>query len=241
MESAFLSTPSARRATNVSPNLRYFYPRPPRGGRPQAPALQCAAVSISIHALREEGDLWSPSSSLPRWYFYPRPPRGGRRWRLFGPQHKHPISIHALREEGDCSWKRNIRHIQRFLSTPSARRATPRLYRSTANTGYFYPRPPRGGRRIEVGNNFLPILISIHALREEGDAIPVASASGHSTFLSTPSARRATSAFLFPCDVLSISIHALREEGDGGSGAALPDGGQFLSTPSARRATLSYC
>ena len=33
-----------------------------------------------------------------------------------------------------------------FLSTPSARRATPRLYRGTADTGNFYPRPPRGGR-----------------------------------------------------------------------------------------------
>ena len=56
----FLSTPSARRATRITPRLpprlSNFYPRPPRGGRPQAPALQCAAASISIHALREEGD-----------------------------------------------------------------------------------------------------------------------------------------------------------------------------------------
>ena len=37
----FLSTPSARRATECpSPDwarLRYFYPRPPRGGRPKRP------------------------------------------------------------------------------------------------------------------------------------------------------------------------------------------------------------
>ena len=48
----FLSTPSARRATfqmsYSSARLTYFYPRPPRGGRP--------AATISIHALREEGD-----------------------------------------------------------------------------------------------------------------------------------------------------------------------------------------
>ena len=34
----------------------------------------------------------------------------------------------------------------------------------------FYPRPPRGGRQ-EIGPGTpLDILISIHALREEGDA-----------------------------------------------------------------------
>ena len=36
--------------------VRYFYPRPPRGGRPRLKALSCSAVQISIHALREEGD-----------------------------------------------------------------------------------------------------------------------------------------------------------------------------------------
>ena len=56
----FLSTPSARRATyHISPTLpsgTNFYPRPPRGGRlPAALAASCK-ISISIHALREEGD-----------------------------------------------------------------------------------------------------------------------------------------------------------------------------------------
>ena len=57
--SVFLSTPSARRATNNPPNDRQgwknFYPRPPRGGRP--------ATAKS-------------SATMPD--FYPRPPRGGR-------------------------------------------------------------------------------------------------------------------------------------------------------------------
>ena len=41
--------------------------------------LRCTGCNISIHALREEGD--GPSRSfLPGCrYFYPRPPRGGRR------------------------------------------------------------------------------------------------------------------------------------------------------------------
>ena len=34
-----------------------FYPRPPRGGRRQRSAGLCRQAEISIHALREEGDL----------------------------------------------------------------------------------------------------------------------------------------------------------------------------------------
>ena len=78
----FLSTPSARRATSG-------------GGSPQQ------RMRISIHALREEGDVRRSIQTRINADFYPRPPRGGRR------QCKPPagrgaaISIHALREEGD--------------------------------------------------------------------------------------------------------------------------------------------
>ena len=57
----FLSTPSARRATCWlrRPPLAFhnFYPRPPRGGRRQNLRPHSAHCQISIHALREEGDL----------------------------------------------------------------------------------------------------------------------------------------------------------------------------------------
>ena len=36
----------------------------------------------------------------------------------------------------------------------------------------FYPRPPRGGRPCPVPNSLSMTMISIHALREEGDAPP---------------------------------------------------------------------
>ena len=191
----------------------YFYPRPPRGGRrgarrevwrqyiflstpsarrATAPTSVCAVwpkISIhalreegdlarrvqrddgqviSIHALREEGDPPTPPSSRLTTYFYPRPPRGGRQ--------VYEWSCKALGE---------------FLSTPSARRATP-------------------VSAVFCGN----LLISIHALREEGDparcSLPCpcanfyprpprggrlasrSSSTRTSTFLSTPSARRAT-------------------------------------------------
>ena len=101
----FLSTPSARRATaSVAPILlamAYFYPRPPRGGRPVVRAGDAATVPISIHALREEGDLAAASACQ-----------------------SAAISIHALREEGDTLTINIPAGAYQFLSTPSARRAT---------------------------------------------------------------------------------------------------------------------
>ena len=80
--------------------------------------------------------------------------------------------------------------------------------------------------------------ISIHALREEGDASCRCSRLVNERFLSTPSARRATGAtgIVDPKD--NISIHALREEGDKAADGVCDDRDVFLSTPSARRATL---
>ena len=102
----FLSTPSARRATTRRPRqTRHplnFYPRPPRGGRHGCQGLAAAHLKkISIHALREEGDLRRTASCRRRWHFYPRPPRGGRPPQLDQSHLTSSISIHALREEGD--------------------------------------------------------------------------------------------------------------------------------------------
>ena len=58
------------------------------------------------------------------------------------------------------------------------------------------------------------IRISIHALREEGDQGRVGVVDGFDGFLSTPSARRATSNLSTDFSSYVISIHALREEGD---------------------------
>ena len=80
----------------------------------------------------------------------------------------------------------------KFLSTPSARRATFSILSQLAS-----------------GNQ-----ISIHALREEGDPLKYRSSSAGNRFLSTPSARRATGQAGCPSSSCAISIHALREEGD---------------------------
>ena len=60
------------------------------------------SVTISIHALREEGD----------------------RFHLFSVRFSLTISIHALREEGDPLSYMSLAGWDVFLSTPSARRAT---------------------------------------------------------------------------------------------------------------------
>ena len=56
--------------------------------------------------------------------------------------------------------------------------------------------------------------ISIHALREEGDHSSRAVWTRPKSFLSTPSARRATYGMDGADRHRNISIHALREEGD---------------------------
>ena len=168
-------------------------------------------------------------------YFYPRPPRGGR-----------PSGGFAMG------------YVTKFLSTPSARRATQSGKTCTCVPSNFYPRPPRGGRHahISIPAPFAQFLSTPSARR--ATAFPVHAHSLH-TFLSTPSARRATPPIPSLEMFKQISIHALREEGDMPTFTALrwilnfyprpPRGGRpnlpttgvkrkiFLSTPSARRAT----
>ena len=79
----------------------YFYPRPPRGGR-----------------------RFSLTSGTSLSDFYPRPPRGGRLPRTGLVVIVNEISTHALREEGDSGQRITGMQSQRFLPTPSARRAT---------------------------------------------------------------------------------------------------------------------
>ena len=178
----------------------YFYPRPPRGGRRRGFHGRVKESSISIHALREEGDLCPPMAlQATSLYFYPRPPRGGRRVNDRNFCGGTGISIHALREEGDpLPYVKSVSNVSisihalreegdrsigvseflgfKFLSTPSARRATcassalafmlhiflstPSARRATAGAlvpgprySHFYPRPPRGGRQQKQRQN----------------------------------------------------------------------------------------
>ena len=67
---------------------------------------------------------------------------------------------------------------------------------------------------MHLNSQRLQRVISIHALREEGDGSSAKKNWGSQIFLSTPSARRATDKAMGVTTTPLISIHALREEGD---------------------------
>ena len=196
----------------------------------------CCCKTISIHALREEGD--HPAGILPdsRADFYPRPPRGGRQRDVLGTFATPGISIHALREEGDPMLANLGEQAVLFLSTPSARRATSRPFPSPVPSIYFYPRPPRGGRRRRARQCrcIYKFLSTPSARRATRAATGVKAAI---LFLSTPSARRAT---LGSDEQDHRPLYFYPRPPRGGRLALYARQGHtagFLSTPSARRAT----
>ena len=147
--------------------------------------------AISIHALREEGDLHGHLLFLRPKSFLSTP--SARRATLLFQVPCIPllISIHALREEGDVQRQYVYQELRNFYPRPPRGGRHVDTFVENLLNCYFYPRPPRGGRRIDPD-----IAARINP------------------FLSTPSARRAT-AHRWECTIRQqISIHALREEGD---------------------------
>ena len=108
---------------------------------------QARDCGISIHALREEGDTLAGKLHEP-------PPR---------------ISIHALREEGDSASRQGSNSFWVFLSTPSARRATREPMALVMIKNLFLSTPSARRATALVSLFRVLIIISIHALREEGD------------------------------------------------------------------------
>ncbi len=212
----FLSTPSARRATSTPNSVRCcctnFYPRPPRGGRHELRLISgCRFLFLSTPSARRATHRCAGGLNV-QADFYPRPPRGGRRSRLDAVPpagiflstpsarratlcrvlHRQAgrISIHALREEGDQGPRSEAGHRTDFYPRPPRGGRRVRFLRSSQRHN-FYPRPPRGGRH-------------------RSDMAQAATIQ----FLSTPSARRATRVETVVGGGQGISIHALREEGD---------------------------
>ena len=127
-EAEFLSTPSARRATEEAQrNIRnYIFLSTPSARR--------ATPAGIYHGLRIEIFLSTPSARRATIGFRD-PPLRFKRF-LSTPSARRAtaislavvpwreISIHALREEGDDIRTVSILSVELFLSTPSARRAT---------------------------------------------------------------------------------------------------------------------
>ena len=110
-----------------------------------------APLWISIHALRVEGDERDGDCLCSGQNFYPRPPGGGRLQKVIG---MDTLSNFYPRPPGGG----------RLLDVPLSQ-------------NYpldFYPRPPGGGRRPYELQIRVSFLISIHALRVEGDLYLVA-------------------------------------------------------------------
>ena len=191
-----------------------FYPRPPRGGRRgfiyhcglkklflSTPSARRATLggfsgSVGISEFLSTPSARRATCGLTSGHcqasdFYPRPPRGGRRY-------GNPGS----------------RICYGFLSTPSARRATRCQGERHRRRRNFYPRPPRGGRRTSwqtslIAKDFYPrpprggrpvpgdvprvYHVYFYPRPPRGGRHQYLLGNGVTlTFLSTPSARRAT-------------------------------------------------
>ena len=150
MSDKFLSTPSARRATSdgrcPSVPARNFYPRPPRGGRPTATVGETDSYEfLSTPSARRA--TYSFAICLSSFaYFYPRPPRGGRR--SSSQPHNQTADFYPRPPRGGRPASMSFLFLAKYD---------------------FYPRPPRGGRRLTGDDISEVTFISIHALREEGD------------------------------------------------------------------------
>ena len=220
--SRFLSTPSVWRATACrslmvcAMSISIHALRVEGDG--QVEYREGTAYYISIHALRVEGDKHCPEEWTSDHHFYPRPPCGGR-----------PLTVS------------NAMKVFLFLSTPSVWRATDNgrilsadylisihALRVEGDPSLLYVRQPKA-------------LISIHALRVEGDDQFFGLFETDNKFLSTPSVWRATVYTRLFVPIGQISIHALRVEGDPRRLHWRAGGVLFLSTPSVWRATRHCC
>ena len=100
----FLSTPSARRATvdgPVSVQLVEFLSTPSARRATREISSLTRLCRISIHALREEGDVPGQHTGNSRTEFLSTPSARRATWSGRGRSFSSYISIHALREEGD--------------------------------------------------------------------------------------------------------------------------------------------
>ena len=144
----FQSTPSVGRAT--------------LGGRKKQIQL-----SISIHALRGEGDIAVLIPFELIRYFNPRPPWGGRQTAKESRVQEMPFQ--STPSVGRATPViQTIKAIELFQSTPSVGRATSN-FRILSNSSTFQSTPSVGRATFNLSLLRASKAISIHALRGEGD------------------------------------------------------------------------
>ena len=154
--------------------------------------------------------------------------------------------------------------LSSFQSTPSVGRATRGQRQTTKRHSDFNPRPPWGGRRMptknmdsrsifqstpsvgratvgEIYGPNIPVKISIHALRGEGDQErSQCQIRDNEHFNPRPPWGGRHDIRPQALVEYNISIHALRGEGDNTTSMAELCSTRFQSTPSVGRATLGF-
>ena len=169
----FLSTPSGWRATGIRllKLVKVLFLSTPSGWRATGRlAPERWSFTISIHALRVEGDVQDGSGMVAQivflstpsgWRatsrrltraavlgnFYPRPPGGGRRIKGYTAAATTAFLSTPSGWRATLCAARAIIFAQQFLSTPSGWRATGRPLSLYERLTDFYPRPPGGGRQ----------------------------------------------------------------------------------------------
>ena len=149
----FQSTPSVGRATSPTTTIpkivKYFNPRPPWGGR-LCGIIACISIRTSFQSTPSVGRATKHLGSLTTKSrnFNPRPPWGGRQSGVMTSDHRRWL----------------------FQSTPSVGRATnrrPLLFRLLPK---FQSTPSVGRATALQFSVYCRLVISIHALRGEGDS-----------------------------------------------------------------------
>ena len=146
-----------------------FYPRPPRGGRHDGTHRLAFERNISIHVPRVGDDASGRGPSTGPLSFLSTSPAWGTT-----PALTSPMCVRAFLSTSPA-WGttltrppvRNEHFV--FLSTSPAWGTTRSQFLRPGSASYFYPRPPRGGRRDPVRLPGLRKRISIHVPRVGDD------------------------------------------------------------------------
>ena len=195
-DTGFLSTPPSRVATLLNGVVICrsisFYPRHPRGWRLFARFCLCEIFIC----------------------FYPRHPRGWRHLIWLVIFISNLVSIHATLAGGDGDEFPVYYFAKEFLSTPPSRVATISVCGYFQSSFSFYPRHPRGWRRVAIGVQEQHIIVSIHATLAGGDYVHSNLRINCVGFLSTPPSRVATPVLVAADVAHPVSIHATLAGGD---------------------------
>ena len=153
VDELFLSTLPARGATHSCVFVASFIGISIHAPREGSDSLaRCIGVTVSNfypRSPRGERLTHSRTARSVKLNFYPRSPRGERRQVRRAPGDHQAISIHAPREGSDPWPHSSLNFSLVFLSTLPARGATaPQVAKVCHHVTNFYPRSPRGERRM---------------------------------------------------------------------------------------------